>query len=129
MFTALCIINILKYKLHLYYVFKQEQGPTKVKMGLLVFTIITVMLGFYFPIVDCDPKANHKTVININKVIQTLYLVFLSVVSFFVARALGMQLKMVNQNEIKNRLYFLEGLIQFILLVRLITSWALFKTQ
>ena len=80
----------------MYYVFRQEQGPTNVKIGLFIFTIITVVLGFYFPILDCDAKASHTTIININKVIQTVYLVFLSVVSLLVARALANQLKMVN---------------------------------
>jgi len=67
MFNALCIINILKYKLHLYYVFRQEQGPIKVRVGLILLTFVTVALGFFFPIVDCSPNLNHTTIIIINK--------------------------------------------------------------
>jgi len=67
MFNALCIINILKYKLHLYYVFKQEQAPMKVRVGLLILTFVTVALGFFFPLVDCSTDLNHATLITVNK--------------------------------------------------------------
>ena len=123
MFNALCIINILKYKLHLYYVFKQEQGPLQVRVGLIILTFITVGLGFFFPLVDCSTSLDHSTIIIINKWIQTVYLISLSALSLLVAQKLGKQLLNANQEEIKQRLFYLEGVIQLILFVRLVTSW------
>lgn len=127
MFNALCIINILKYKLHLYYSFRQEQGPTSVRVGLIILIFVTVSLGFFFPFVDCDINLNHKNIEIVNKWIQTFYLLFLSAVSLIVAKKLAKQLQMANQEEISKRLYFLEGVIQLILVVRLFTSWAQFS--
>ena len=85
MFDALCIINILKYKLHLYYVFKQEQGPIQVRVGLIILTFVTIALGFFFPLVDCSTDLNHSTIVIVNKWIQTVYLLFLSGISLLVA--------------------------------------------
>ena len=96
-------------------------------MGLIILIFVTVSLGFFFPIVDCDINLNHKNIEIVNKWIQTFYLLFLSAVSLIVAKKLAKQLQMANQDEISKRLYFLEGVIQLILVVRLMTSWAQFS--
>ena len=127
MFNALCIINILKYKLHLYYSFRQEKGPITVRAGLIILIFVTVSLGFFFPLVDCASNLNHNNMVKVNKWIQTFYLLFLSAVSLLVAKKLAKQLQIANQEEISKRLYFLEGVIQLILVVRLITSWFQFR--
>ena len=55
-----------------------------------------------------------------------LLAVFIAV-SLLVAKKLAKQLQIANQEEISKRLYFLEGVIQLILVVRLITSWFQFR--
>jgi hypothetical protein len=96
-------------------------------VGLIILIFVTVSLGFFFPFVDCDINLNHKNIEIVNKWIQTFYLLFLSAVSLIVAKKLAKQLQMANQEEISKRLYFLEGVIQLILVVRLFTSWAQFS--
>ena len=94
MFTALCIINILKYKLHLYYSFKQELAPKSVRAGLILLVVITVGLGVYFPIIDCDANLFDKLVYDLNISGAIVYLVVLSSISLFVASHLAKQLRL-----------------------------------
>lgn len=122
MFTAFCILNILKYKLHLYYCFKQESAPKFVRIAMVALISYTVFLGFYFPLVDCSKSISERAVFRINISFALIYLFLLSGFSLFVAWHLAKQLQLQNCNEIKQRLIALEAVIQTIILVRLLTS-------
>ena len=81
------------------------------RVGLIILTFVTVALGFFFPLVDCSSHLNHSTLAQVNKWIQTVYLLFLSGISLLVAQKLGRQLLLANQDEIRKRLFYLEGVI------------------
>lgn len=66
------------------------------RAGLILLVVITVGLGVYFPIIDCDANLYDKLVYDLNISGAIVYLVILSGVSLLVAWHLAKQLRLQN---------------------------------
>ena len=63
---------------------------------MILLVVVTVGLGVYFPIIDCDANLYDKLVYNLNISGAIVYLVLLSGISLVVAFHLAKQLRLQN---------------------------------
>lgn len=121
-FKILCVIYILKFKIHLLYFMNKELAPLWIRVALITLTVGNCCLVVTAGLVDCDTNLSDHRVRIINLGVQTFYLGSLSLVSAFVCTKILRKLK-TDSNEtiidVRHRLIFLEVMVQLILLGRL----------
>lgn len=86
MFTALAIITLLRYKVRLNFVFKNEKIPDSVTLSLHFFAAFTVIICIILPLLTVDPKISDKASHYMNLTIQSGYLIGLSITSFLLSK-------------------------------------------
>lgn len=123
LFKSLCVIAILKYKTHLYYIAKNELAPRYILFALLSLTILNITLILTFPLVECSANLTDRGAKIYGLTLQTTYLAFLSGISLYVACKVHKQLTFGTIKEIRQRVFFLEAMVQLIIISRIIVSY------
>ncbi len=123
MFTALAIITMLKYKVRLNFVFKNEKIPNSVTLLLHFFTAFTVLGCIVLPLMMVDPHISDRATRITNYTVQFSYLLTLSATSLLLSYKVMSNFNLINHHSISVRVKWLEVMIQMIIYVRLVTSF------
>lgn len=88
MFTALAIITMFKYKVNIYYTCAKQKIPTRVKLGIWAYTVLTVVFCILLPSLTVDRNISDRGCYAMNIIVLTSLLVTLSAASLYLAHIL-----------------------------------------
>jgi hypothetical protein len=86
MFTALAIITLFKYKIRIHYAFKNEQIPSSIILLLQFLVVVTVFGVILLAVLTANKNISDKGSKINNIVLQTIFLLSLSGMNFFMTR-------------------------------------------
>lgn len=121
MFTSLAIVSIIKYKVHLLFVVREERAPNWVRFGLFGLQLFSILMVLVVPAIECSSLDNQWVSV-LFLCSNTAYLAVLSITSLYVSRKLSGFLCYTTMRKVKADLKWLEVIVQTILVSRLIVD-------